>query len=147
MAMSGRRVLKLAALVFVVVFVAIQLVPYGHNHTNPPVVQEPVWDSPETSRLVHAACYDCHSNETKWPFYAGIAPSSWLVMSDVESGRRHMNFSEWNRRQRAAQEAPELVRSGEMPLWQYTLAHAGARLSQADREKLAAGLEKSLGAK
>ena len=145
--MSVRRALRLAGIIVVIVFVAIQFVPYGHAHSNPPVVQEPVWDSPDTSRLVHAACFDCHSNETKWPFYASIAPSSWLVTSDVEEGRRHMNFSEWNRPQRAAQGAPDMVRSGQMPLWQYTLAHAGARLSQADREKLAAGLEKTLARK
>jgi hypothetical protein len=70
-----------------------------------------------------------------------------LVLNDIEGGRRHVNFSEWNRPQPASQAAPEMVRSGKMPLWQYTLAHAGARLSQADREKLAAGLEKTLGAK
>lgn len=145
MAMSGSRALKLAFATFVVVFIGIQFVPYGHDHVNPPVVQEPVWDSPETSRLVHAACYDCHSNETKYPFYASIAPSSWLVLNDIQNGRRHMNFSEWNRRQPASQAAPDMVRSGKMPLWQYTLAHAAAKLSQADREKLAAGLEKSLG--
>jgi hypothetical protein len=145
--MSARRGLKFAFIALVVVFVAIQLVPYGHDHTNPPVIKEPAWDSPETSRLVHAACFDCHSNETKWPFYANIAPGSWLMMSDVEGGRRHMNFSEWNRSQPAADAAPDMVRSGKMPLWQYTLAHAQARLSQADREKLAAGLQKSLAQK
>ena len=145
--MSARRGLKLAFIALVVVVVAIQVVPYGHDHTNPPVIKEPAWDSAETSRLVHAACFDCHSNETKWPFYANVAPGSWLMMSDVEGGRRHMNFSEWNRSQPAADAAPEMVRSGKMPLWQYTLAHAQARLSQADREKLAAGLQKSLAQK
>ena len=98
--MSARRGLKLAFIALVVVVVAIQVVPYGHDHTNPPVIKEPAWDSAETSRLVHAACFDCHSNETKWPFYANVAPGSWLMMSDVEGGRRHMNFSEWNRSSR-----------------------------------------------
>jgi hypothetical protein len=147
MAISGRQGLKYAFLTFVVVFIGIQFVPYGHDHTNPPVIKEPVWDSPETSRLVHAACYDCHSNETKYPFYASIAPSSWLVLSDIHEGRRHVNFSEWNRRQSASQEAPDMVRKGDMPLWQYRLAHAAAQLSPADRERLALGLEKSLGLK
>jgi len=62
-----------------IVFIAMQLVPYGHAHTNPPVTGEPKWDSPQTRELAKRACFDCHSNETDWPWYSNIAPVSWLI--------------------------------------------------------------------
>jgi hypothetical protein len=52
---------------------AMQLVPYGRAHTNPPVTGEPTWDAPGTRALAKQACFDCHSNETEWPAYAHIA--------------------------------------------------------------------------
>ncbi|HEY5650870.1 MAG TPA: heme-binding domain-containing protein, partial [Acidimicrobiia bacterium] len=78
------------------VAVAIQLVPYGRNHSNPPVVQEPAWDSQQTRELAVAACFDCHSNETEWPWYSNIAPVSWALQRDVDEGREELNFSEWH---------------------------------------------------
>ena len=69
-------------------FVAIQLVPYGRDHTNPPIAGEPAWDAPATRTLVKQACFDCHSNETKWPLYASIAPASWLVQYCLGNDRR-----------------------------------------------------------
>jgi hypothetical protein len=65
------------------VAVLIQLVPFGRDHTNPVVTAEPRWDSPVTRELADRACFDCHSNETEWPWYAGVAPVSWLVYRDV----------------------------------------------------------------
>lgn len=69
----------------------IQLVPFGHSHTNPTATKEPDWDSPGTASLFHRACYDCHSNRTTWPWYSNVAPVSWLVQRDVNGGRRHLN--------------------------------------------------------
>ena len=126
-------------------FVLIQLVPYGRSHTNPPVGQEPAWDKPETRTLVKAACFDCHSNETRWPPYASIAPASWLVQHDVDGGRSHLNFSQWQRPQRHAVDAADEVRSGDMPQTSYTWMHAESRLSAADREALAQSFEKMFG--
>ncbi len=60
-------------------FILLQIIPYGHNHTNPPIVEEPAWDSPQTRAVVKKACFDCHSNETVWPWYSNIAPLSWLI--------------------------------------------------------------------
>lgn len=126
------------------VFAVIQIIPYGRAHTNPPVMQEPKWDSPATRDLAHAACYDCHSNQTTWPLYASIAPISWIVQNDVDHGRAHLNFSEWQDPQRHADDAADEVRKHEMPQWDYTLIHSGARLSDADRATLADGLEKTV---
>jgi heme-binding protein len=124
---------------------AIQLVPYGRDHVNPPVLSEPSWDSPATRALAKQTCFDCHSNETQWPAYARIAPVSWLVQRDVNEGRAVLNFSEWQRRQEEAKEASEEVLELEMPPVAYRLMHAHARLSAPDRERLASGLAKTLG--
>jgi hypothetical protein len=126
-------------------FVVMQIVPYGRNHTNPAVVQEPQWESPATREMVQRACFDCHSNETRWPRYSWVAPSSWLVQNDVDGGRRHLNFSEWNREQRHAKDAAEEVRSGDMPPVYYGWMHAPARLTSDERERLALAFEKMFG--
>ena len=124
---------------------AIQLVPYGRDHRNPPLRSEPLWDSPTTRALAKQACFDCHSNETEWPAYASIAPVSWLVQHDVDEGRAVLNFSEWTRPQKEAKEAAKELREGEMPPTAYKLIHAHARLSAGDRDRLAQGLAKTLG--
>jgi mono/diheme cytochrome c family protein len=139
-----RRTWIFLAGVFVLVL-AMQVVPYGRDHANPPVVREPAWDSADTRELARRACFDCHSNETEWPLYARLAPASWLVQYDVDEGRRKLNFSEWHRPQDEADEAAEVVREGEMPLRIYRVMHAHARLSAAERDRLAQGLARSVG--
>ena len=126
-------------------FIAIQLVPYGHDQVNPPVIEEPAWDSPETRALAARACFDCHSNETSWPLYSRVAPVSWMVVHHVEEGRAELNFSEWQRPQKEAREAAEVTSERDMPLGSYLLLHAHARLSAAERERLARGLANTLG--
>lgn len=128
----------------VVVGVVIQFVPYGRDHANPPVVEEPAWDSEQTRDLAVAACFDCHSNETEWPWYSNVAPISWLLQRDVDEGREELNFSEWNIEQEG-DESAETVREGSMPPWQYTLTHPEARLSEADLDALEAGLAATFG--
>lgn len=129
----------------VVLSVIIQAVPHGRNHTNPPVRTEPTWDSRQTRALTVRACYDCHSNQTKWPWYASIAPISWLIQRDVDEGRTKLNFSEWNRPQEEPEEAAESVQEGEMPPWYYTLFQPKAKLSPAERQTLIQGLAATLG--
>ena len=117
----------------------IQLIPYGHNHTNPPVVQEPNWDSPRTRELAKRACFDCHSNESTWPWYSNIAPVSWLVQHDVEEGRSALTFSDW-RVSRRTEELAEIVLEGEMPPATYLIMHPQAKLSTNEKQELASGL-------
>ena len=128
----------------VAVALAIQVVPYGRNHANPPVMREPAWDSPATRQLAKRACFDCHSNETEWPAYASVAPVSWLVQHDVTEGRGVLNFSEWHRTQEGAKEASEEVLEREMPPAIYRFAHAHARLTAVEIERLANGLVKTM---
>lgn len=122
--------------------VAIQLVPYGRDHTNPPVIAEPAWDTPETRDLAVRACFDCHSNETEWRWYSEIAPMSWFIQNEVDEGRSELNFSEWHLSQEG-DESAETVREGEMPPRPYTLTRA--RLSDKELDTLAAGLAATLG--
>lgn len=139
-----RRLLTRVLIVAVVLLAVLQLVPYGRAHTNPPVQAEPAWDSPQTRALAVRACYDCHSNQTVWPWYSQIAPASWLVQSHVDKGRRRLNLSEWNRPQEGA-EAVEAVQEGEMPLRSYVWAHPKAWLSQSEHQALVRGLMASFG--
>jgi len=125
--------------------VLIQFVPFGHDHSNPPVTMEPPWNSPETNELFRRACFDCHSNQTGWRWYSYVAPASWLVARDVNEGRRHLNFSEWDKPQRHAKDVAEQVKTGEMPLWYYLPLHQTAKLSDSEKQSLIEGAEKSLG--
>jgi hypothetical protein len=123
--------------------IAIQLIPYGKNHANPPVVREPVWNSPVTRELAKNACFDCHSNETIWPWYSRIAPVSWLVYWDVVEGRKHLNFSEWkggSGKHEQPQEITKEVLEGGMPPLQYFIAHPEAKLDASSKKLLVDGL-------
>jgi hypothetical protein len=140
-------VLLYAGGALVAIFLVIQAVPYGRSHTNPPVTQEPAWDSARTRAYAVAGCYDCHSNETTWPWYTNIAPASWLVQNDVEGGRSALNFSEWDRPQgEGAGEIVEVVQEGEMPPFYYAWMpnHGDARLSDSEKAAFVRGLEATL---
>ncbi|MCS7067598.1 MAG: heme-binding domain-containing protein [Meiothermus sp.] len=127
------------------VLLAMQLVPYGRNHQNPPVVAEPPWDSPQTRALFVRACADCHSNQTRWPWYSHLAPISWQVQRDVEEGRSKLNLSLWGRAKQELDDIPEVIREGSMPPRIYLPTHPEARLSDAEQEGLIRGLVLSLG--
>ena len=133
------------ALVVVTLALVVQVIPYGHQLTNPPVGREPSWDSPATRELAKRACFDCHSNETTWPTYARVAPVSWLIQHDVDEGRSKLNFSEWDRLQRDATDTAKEVMEKDMPPSTYLLMHPLARLTDAEREQLVRGLQITLG--
>jgi len=128
-----RKKILFAVAALAVVFVAMQLVPV--ERSNPPVTAD--FDGPpEVAQVLRASCYDCHSNESKWPWYSRVAPTSWLVAHDVEEAREHLNFSHWarldeGRRRKLAEEIWEEVEEGEMPLKIYLVAHSDARLDDA----------------
>lgn len=139
------KIIRLTLLSLAAVFVLIQFVPYGRNHTNPPSRIEPLWNSPDTRALAQRACFDCHSNETVWPWYSHVAPASWLVQYDVHKGRHELNFSEWDKPQDEADHAGKIVTKGKMPLKKYVLIHPEARLTPDERDALATGLTLTVG--
>ncbi len=137
----------------VVVALGIQLVPYGRDHTNPAVVTQTNWDSPQTRELFYRACADCHSNETQWPWYSNVAPVSWLVMRDTLEGREQFNVSggssgrEGQGGEGGESESPaERIQDGSMPLPIYLVMHPEARLTAEEKQLLSAGVEATFGA-
>jgi len=139
-----KKILVGIVAVIVVFVIALQIVPYGRAHTNPPVQAEPKWDSPQTRELAKRACFDCHSNETVWPWYSNVAPMSWLIQHDVDEGRSRLNLSAWNLRQREARNAARQVQRGEMPPASYLMLHPPARLSSEETLALIQGFNASL---
>ena len=140
-----RKAFKITLIAVPGLLLLIQLVPYGRDHSNPPVVREPDWDRPRTRELAVRACFDCHSNETRWPWYSHVAPVSWLLQRDVNEGRRVVNFSEWHRPYEEASESAETVTEGEMPPWYYVIVHPPAELTPEEKEDLVRGLTATFG--
>ncbi len=126
-------------------FLLIQIIPYGRSHTNPPVVAEPAWDSPQTRALAVRACMDCHGNETTWPWYSNIAPISWLVQRDVDEARQHLNFSAWGQGRQQTNRIDSLINNGEMPPFQFLIMHPDATLTTSEKQALIQGLQITLG--
>lgn len=141
------------------VFVAVQLIPVWLYQTNPPVKSTPAWDSPQTEGLARRACFDCHSNETKWTVASRIAPGSWLATWHVVRGRDELNFSdlaakaeqgeageagEQGEAGERGKEIAEQINEGEMPPPSYLLLHPEARLTDAEKQQLIQGLQATL---
>lgn len=136
--MSKKRWLQIAGGI-VVLFLVLQMVP-GPAADNPPVEEE-VAAPADVLQVLRQSCYDCHSHETAWPWYASVAPAKWLVRDHVEDARSDLNFSAWNRydaeeRAHKWEEVAEEVEEGEMPLRSYLIVHRGARLSDDDLRTL-----------
>lgn len=145
----SRKVLLGFGILLGLLFV-LQLVPYGRRHSNPPAGAVAAWDSPRTLELAKRACFDCHSNETRWPWYSHIAPLSWRIQNHVDEGREHLNLTAFDAGSKdmrhAAGEAGEVLAEGEMPPLDYLLAHPEARLSASERRELVAGLNATFAA-
>ena len=131
-----RNTVKRIGIALVAILVALQFVPV--DKTNPPAHGQ--LDAPaEVQTLLHRACYDCHSNETVWPWYSHFAPASLLIANDVKKGRKEVNFSTWEqyderRRARKLKEIATQVEKGDMPLFYYLPLHPDAKLTAAERE-------------
>jgi hypothetical protein len=108
--------------------------------TNPPA---------EIEKMIRSACYDCHSNETKYPWYSNVAPVSWFVGDHIEEGREHLNFSVWGdypegKANHKLHECEEELEENKMPLDSYTWTHGDAKLSDDQREELAEWFESKM---
>lgn len=144
---AGRAITGGLAITFVAL-VTIQLVPV--SRTNPPVQTPVQWDSQQTRELADRACMNCHSNETKWPWYSSVAPVSWLNTIHVNNARQGFNLSELNKvpafmRSQLPNNMAQRIRNGTMPPSDYLMIHPEARLSDTEKQELIQGLQKSLG--
>lgn len=143
-----RNIVLVVVGVLVLAFIVLQLIPptslsADFARENPPVRTTTQWDSPQTETLMRNACMDCHSNETNWPWYAQIAPISWLVAHDVNEGRAAMNIS--TGREVEGGEMVDEIEEGAMPVSAYLALHSEANLSAADKEALIAGIRATFG--
>ena len=139
-----RRVVRILLAVLLVLFLAIQLVPV--QRTNPPFdpatsLERSVPLPALVKAILDRSCRDCHTNETRWPGYAYVAPASWLLVGDVDEGRENLNFSEWGLLDADSQrdsliEICRKVTRGQMPLKPYTWIHRAARLAPDDVKTL-----------
>jgi Haem-binding domain len=141
LSMKFVKILKWVIIGLVVVFAALQLIQPAH--TNPPVKSDflAAAKAPaNVSAMFRAACYDCHSDETRWPWYSHVAPISWQVVQDVNDGRDQLNLSEWpddpKRAWKRMENMSDEIDQGSMPLKKYTLIHKDARLTEAQRNEL-----------
>ena len=137
--------LSLVALEAAVLFIGIQLIPYGRGYNTPPVKAEPKWDSPKTRELFFRACGDCHSNKIAWPWYGYIAPISWFIQHDIDKGRAAFNVSEWGRIESQSDDAVKTVQNSSMPPLVYTITHPSAKLSASDKQAFIQGLVATFG--
>lgn len=142
--MNIKRIILILIGGAVVLFLLIQLIPFGHTRTNPPVVSEPNWSSPQARALVKEHCFQCHSNETDWTWYANIAPGSWLIAMDVIEGRSQFNFSDWKNHPGELDEMVEAIQEGEMPPIQYWIFHPNSKLKAQQKQELIDALKSSL---
>jgi hypothetical protein len=133
-----KQIIGYGVITLIVVLGLIQLIPLDRH--NPPVESD-ISTSPEVKAVLRRACYDCHSNETVWPWYSRIAPVSWLLARDVQEGREALNFSLWNqyntkKQMKKLKESWKEVERGSMPPWVYTVLHPNAYLSAQDQALL-----------
>lgn len=138
------KILKPALLVLVAAFVVLQFIRPERNDVavDPAMSLTAVFDvPPDVQQMLTVACNDCHSNATRYPWYAEIQPVAWWLNDHITEGRKHLNFSEFGsyrltRQHHKLEEIGEMVSSGEMPLPSYTLAHWDARLTDEQRKRL-----------
>ena len=135
-----KKKLKWAVISLAVAFLLLQLT--NPARVNPPVKSDLIASTPPpgpVAATLIAACYDCHSDQTRWPWYSHIAPMSWLIANDVNEGRENLNLSEWpaddaKRAARRLENMSDNIDAGNMPPQKYTAIHADARLTESQRK-------------
>jgi hypothetical protein len=138
--MKNRRAIKFVLIIVIVAVVVAQFVPVTRD--NPPVTADFNGDA-AVKAVLKKSCYDCHSNESVWPWYSYVAPTSWLVASDVTEARDKLNFSNWGlmpveEQEHAARQVWKEVDRGDMPLGMYLVMHSDAKPTDADKAVLQA---------
>ena len=136
--MKLKKIAAFGGIGIAVLAVGIQFVPVERK--NPPVTMD-IGAPAEVDAILRTSCYDCHSNETVWPWHAKVAPTSWLVPPDATEARKHLNFSEWqslhpNDQLGIKEEMWEEIDSGHMPLWYYLRLHPEAKLGEDEKRTL-----------
>ena len=138
--------LKKTLLAVAIILVVIQFYPV--DRSNPPATQKLEMPA-DIEQVMRRACFDCHSNETNWPWYSYVAPVSWLVSHDVQEGREHLNFSEWDKltekkKKKRLDEIVEEIEEEKMPLPIYVLLHPEAKISESELDMIREWVQQEL---
>lgn len=107
---------------------------FSGERTNPPIERHVAWSNPHVKEIFTKACADCHSNETKWPWYSKVAPVSWFVIHHVNEGREEFNLS--MTKVGEFDPAPKMIKNGKMPLESYLFIHSDAKLTKLEKQQL-----------
>ena len=137
-----KKILKIVAMIVLVAFVGIQFIPTERNQSDfvPKTDFLLVNNTPETiGKLVMESCYDCHSNNTKYPWYNRIQPMAWFLEDHIIEGKKELNFSEWDaysdrRKNSKLNSIISQIEDDEMPLYSYTILHRDAVYSDSEKE-------------
>ena len=138
------KIVKIIAIVLLVAFVGIQFIPTTRNQSDtvPSTDFMLVNNVPETiQKKLQVSCYDCHSNNTQYPWYNKIQPAAWFLEDHIKEGKAELNFNEWDslssrRKASKLRSIIKQIESGEMPLDSYTLIHTDATFSEVEAEGL-----------
>jgi len=138
------KVLKRIGLVILVILVGVQFLPTRNNQSTEAPTADFIlsYGAPESiGNILHTSCYNCHSNNTDYPWYSRVQPVGWFLESHINKGKEELNFSEFGsysvRRQKSKLKSMvNQVKKGEMPLSSYTFIHRDARLSQDQKNAL-----------
>ncbi len=138
------KILKIIAIILLVAFVGIQFIPTERNQSDtvPPTDFMLVHNVPETiQNKLQVSCYDCHSNNTQYPWYNKVQPAAWFLEDHIKEGKAELNFSEWDslssrRKKSKLRSIVKQIENGEMPLDSYTLIHKDAKFSEAESEEM-----------
>lgn len=148
-----KKILKIIIVILIIAIIAIQFINRPEKTSNYEITQDDITKHmnipSNVQQILKRSCYDCHSNQTVWPWYSNVAPASWLVAKDVKEGRKEMNFSEWgklsdNKKAKLLDDICEQVTEGEMPLKPYLIMHSDAKLSDEDIKLLCTWAESEM---
>lgn len=143
-------ILKKIGLIVLVVFVGIQLIPTTRNQSDTIFDQEvtKVFEVPANiQNILKNSCYDCHSNNTNYPWYHKVQPMSWILENHIKDGKAALNFHDFgsysNRKQKGKlRSIKNQIEDGEMPLYSYTLMHSYAKLSEKEKKEIFLWIDK-----
>jgi len=144
---DGLIVIGIVAIVALVIFGLIQLVPFGRPQKATAGTGEPKWATPQTRELMVRACFSCHSNEVSYPWYSSVAPVSWVVQHHIDEGRGAVNYSNFATNPQGGHDSIEVIQDGSMPPGYFTAfgLHPEAKLTDAEKAELIAGLQATPG--
>ena len=138
------KIVKIIAIVLLVVFVGIQFIPSSRNQSDsvPETDFMLVNDVAENiQNKLQVSCYDCHSNNTQYPWYNKVQPVAWFLEDHIKEGKTELNFNEWDslstrRKTSKLRSIIKQIENGEMPLDSYTFIHRDAKFSEAEAEEI-----------